>query len=198
MIYCLTGKLIHTEPSLAVVDCGGVGYGCRTSDETLMRISSKDTVTLYTQLIVREDAAELFGFATKEELEWFRLLLTVSGVGAKAALTILSGLSSQKLAVAIASGDAKAFTKLKGIGSKTAQRIVLELQSKVSKDSPLYKLDEDYSSVREEGSPSAEAAAALVALGYTQSEAAAEIAKLGSGLAVEDYIRGALKALAQK
>ncbi len=195
MIYCITGKLIHTEAELAVVGCGGVGYACRTSNETLMKISSREEVTLYTYLSVREDSVELFGFASKEELEWFRLLLTVSGVGAKAALTILSGLSSQKLSVAIASGDTKAFTSLKGVGAKTAQRIVMELQSKVAKGSQIYAAAQDYTEVRSEGSPSSEAAAALVALGYSQSEAATEVAKLGSGLTVEEYIKGALKSL---
>ncbi|MBQ8758898.1 MAG: Holliday junction branch migration protein RuvA, partial [Clostridia bacterium] len=132
MIFSVTGKVIHTEPELAVISCGGVGYGCKTTLTTISDISgSSGDVTLYTHLIIREDSADLYGFSRYEELNWFRLLITVSGVGAKAALTILSGMTTNTLAVAIASEDAKAFTKLKGIGTKTAQRIVLELKSKV-------------------------------------------------------------------
>lgn len=198
MIYCVTGKLIATEPELAVVSCGGVGYACRTSMNTLAKISSKEEVTLYTHLVIREDAAELFGFATKDELSWFRLLTTISGVGPAAAITILSGMTVSQLAVAIASSDVKAFTKIKGLGTKKAQRIVLELQPKVTTDSSLYAVADDYSEVRTDGSASAKAVEALVALGYTQSEAATAVAKMEKGLAVEDYIKGALKALAIK
>lgn len=197
MIYCVTGKLIHTEPELAVVNCSGVGFACRTSMNTLMKISSQNEVTLYTHLTIRErdETAELFGFATQEELNWFRMLTSVSGVGAKAAIAILSSMSGGDLAVAIASGDAKAFTKIKGLGTKTAQRIVLELKSKVTSDQSMFGVTEDYSSVQSEGSSAAEATQALVALGYTQSEAATAIAKMGKDLSVEEYIKGALKAL---
>ncbi len=197
MIYCVTGKLIHTEPELAVVSCSGVGFACRTSMNTLMKISSQNEVTLYTHLTIRErdETAELFGFATQEELNWFRMLTSVSGVGAKAAIAILSSMSGGDLAVAIASGDAKAFTKIKGLGTKTAQRIVLELKSKVTSDQSMFGVTEDYSSVQSEGSSAAEATQALVALGYTQSEAATAIAKMGKDLSVEEYIKGALKAL---
>lgn len=197
MIYCVTGKLIHTEPELAVVSCSGVGFACRTSMNTLMKISSQSEVTLYTHLTIRErdETAELFGFATQEELNWFRMLTSISGVGAKAAIAILSSMSGGDLAVAIASGDAKAFTKIKGLGTKTAQRIVLELKSKVTSDQSMFGVTEDYSSVQSEGSSAAEATQALVALGYTQSEAATAIAKMGKDLSVEEYIKGALKAL---
>lgn len=197
MIYCVTGKLIHTEPELAVVSCSGVGFACRTSMNTLMKISSQNEVTLYTHLTIRErdETAELFGFATQEELNWFRMLTSISGVGAKAAIAILSSMSGGDLAVAIASGDAKAFTKIKGLGTKTAQRIVLELKSKVTSDQSMFGVTEDYSSVQSEGSSAAEATQALVALGYTQSEAATAIAKMGKDLSVEEYIKGALKAL---
>ncbi len=200
MIYCVTGKLIHTEPELAVISCGGVGFACRTSQNTLMKISSKSEVTLYTHLAVREqtETIELFGFATKEELGWFKLLISVSGVGAKAAISILSVMKERDVAIAIASGDYKSFTAVKGLGNKTAQKIVLELQSKVTSDTSGFAVADDYSSVRSEGSAAQEAVQALVALGYSQSEAATAIAKLGKDLSVEDYIKGALRALAAK
>lgn len=197
MIYSVTGKVIHTEPELAVISCGGVGYGCKTTLTTIADISgSSGDVTLYTHLIIREDSADLYGFSRYEELNWFRLLITVSGVGAKAALTILSGMTANNLAVAIASEDAKAFTKLKGIGTKTAQRIVLELKSKVTKGDELFSVSEDYSAVTQQGSASQEAVSALVALGYSQSDAASAVAKLGADKSVEELIKGALRSLA--
>ncbi|MBP1572481.1 MAG: Holliday junction branch migration protein RuvA [Oscillospiraceae bacterium] len=197
MIFSVTGKVIHTEPELAVISCGGVGYGCKTTLTTISDISgSSGDVTLYTHLIIREDSADLYGFSRYEELSWFRLLITVSGVGAKAALTILSGMTTNTLAVAIASEDAKAFTKLKGIGTKTAQRIVLELKSKVTKGDELFSVAEDYSAVTQQGSASQEAVSALVALGYSQSDAASAVAKLGGDKSVEELIKGALRSLA--
>lgn len=198
MIYCVTGKLIATEPELAVVSCGGVGYACRTSMNTLAKISSKSEVTLYTHLSVREDAVELFGFADKEELNWFKLLITVSGIGPAVAISILSGMTASQLAVAIASSDVSAFTKIKGLGKKKAQLIIVALQSKVTTESQMYAVSDDYSAVQTEGSTSAEAVEALVALGYTQSEAATVIAKMGKGLTVEEYVMRALKEFSPK
>ncbi len=197
MIYSVTGKVVHTEPELAVVNCAGVGYACKTTATTIGDIAgASGDVTLFTHLIIREDSADLYGFSRYEELNWFRLLITVSGVGAKAALTILSGLTADKLAVAIASEDAKAFTKLKGIGTKTAQRIVLELKSKVTSGSELFSTQTDYSAVTAQGSSAQEATAALVALGYSQSDAASAVAKLGADRSVEELIKGALRNLA--
>ena len=132
MIYSLTGTLVHTEPGAAVVDVGGVAFRCMTSMNTLRglpRLSEK--VTLYTYLNVREDALDLFGFATKGELSCFRLLTSISGVGPKVGLAILSQLSPEDVALAAAAGDAKRFTKASGVGQKLAQRIVLELKDKV-------------------------------------------------------------------
>lgn len=197
MIYSVTGKVVHTEPELAVISCAGVGYACKTTATTIGDIAGvSGDVTLFTHLIIREDSADLYGFSRYEELNWFRLLITVSGVGAKAALTILSGLTADKLAVAIASEDAKAFTKLKGIGTKTAQRIVLELKSKVTSGSELFSPQTDYSAVTAQGSAAQEATAALVALGYSQSDAASAVAKLGADKSVEELIKGALRNLA--
>ena len=132
MIYSVTGTLVHTEPGAAVVDVGGVAFKCMTSMNTLRslpRLSEK--ATLYTYLNVREDALDLFGFATKGELSCFKLLTAISGVGPKVGLAILSQLTPEDVAMAAAAGDAKRFTKASGVGPKLAQRIVLELKDKV-------------------------------------------------------------------
>ena len=199
MIYSVTGKLVHVEPELAVISCGGVGFGCRTTLTTIQDIQDRSgEVTLLTHLVVREDAMELFGFSTSEELNWFELLITVSGVGPKAAITILSGMTVHTLAIAIASEDVKAFTRIKGVGAKTAQRIVLELKSKVTKDVSLLGKESstDFTSVNTPASSAAEAVAALVSLGYSQSDAATAIAKLDGSLSVEALIKAGLRALA--
>ena len=136
MIYSLSGKLVHTESDLAVIECAGVGYACKTTFSTLQQIAGKSEVKLYTHLAVKEDAVELFGFATKEELKSFRMLISVSGVGPKAGLAILSACTPSQFALAVATGDSKAFTKIKGIGTKIAQRIVLELKIRWQKRIP--------------------------------------------------------------
>lgn len=200
MIYSVTGKLVHTEPELAVINCGGVGYACKTTLTTISAISGiAGDVTLYTHLIIREDSADLYGFAGYDELHWFRQLITVSGVGAKAALTILSGMTVSALALAIASGDAKAFTKLKGIGTKTAQRIVIDLKSKVTNGNELLSVSaSELQGVADAaaGGVTSEAVAALISLGYSQSDAATAVAKQGSDKSVEQLIKGALRTLA--
>ncbi|MBQ4094993.1 MAG: Holliday junction branch migration protein RuvA [Oscillospiraceae bacterium] len=200
MIYSVTGKLVHTEPELAVINCGGVGYACKTTLTTISAISGiTGDVTLYTHLIIREDSADLYGFAGYDELHWFRQLITVSGVGAKAALTILSGMTVSALALAIASGDAKAFTKLKGIGTKTAQRIVIDLKSKVTNGNELLSVSaSELQGVADAaaGGVASEAVAALISLGYSQSDAATAVAKQGSDKSVEQLIKGALRTLA--
>ena len=139
MIYSVRGKLIYSQNETVVVECAGVGYECRTSFSTIQAVAGKDEVMLYTHLSVREDAVELFGFATKEELKSFRMLIGVSGVGPKAAISILSSCTPSQFALAVATGDSASFTKIKGIGAKTAQRIVLELKDKVaSQDRALF------------------------------------------------------------
>ena len=177
MIYSLTGTLVHTEPGAAVVDVGGVAFRCMTSMNTLRglpRLSEK--VTLYTYLNVREDALDLFGFATKGELSCFRLLTSISGVGPKVGLAILSQLSPEDVALAAAAGDAKRFTKASGVGQKLAQRIVLELKDKVGALSGSVSME----GIPQPGGPSAsgnasQAVEALVTLGYSASEAAAAV-----------------------
>lgn len=132
MIYSLNGILTHIESNAAVVECGGVGYRCMTTVNTLRSIGSVgEKVMLYTHMIVREDAIELCGFATADELSCFRLLMSVSGVGAKLAIAILSALRPEQIALAVSTGDSKTLTKAPGVGNKVAQRIVLELKDKL-------------------------------------------------------------------
>ncbi len=200
MIYSVKGELIHKEPSLAVIECGGVGYACRTTYSTLSQLGSVGTkATLLTYLHVREDNVELFGFATSQELNCFKMLLTVSGVGPKAALAILSDITPEKFALTIATGDSKSITKTKGIGPKLAQRIVLELKDKITKEQQLLTngADLDFTPVML-GSNSGEAISALVVLGYSQGEATSVISKLDPEMSVENMIKQALKAMASR
>ena len=176
MIYSVHGKLIAKEPAMAVVECGGVGYACRTTLHTLGQVGNLgETILLYTAMSVREDAVELFGFSTQQELQCFQLLTSVSGVGPKAALSILSDLTPDQFLLTVASGDSKALTRAKGIGAKSAQRIVMELKDKIA------------------GGNVGEAIEALVTLGYTQSEVAPIVAKLDPSLSSSDLIRLALQ-----
>lgn len=198
MIYSVTGKIIHKTADSAVIDCGGVGYLCRTTLATLSQIGrTGEAATLYTYLHVREDNIELFGFATEQELNCFKMLISVSGVGPKAGLAILSDTNPEKFALTVATGDYKAFTKTKGVGPKLAQRVVLELKDKITKEQLSGGVHaEDIFEAVSEGSNTAEAISALVVLGYSQTEAASAVAKLDPSLAVEELIRQALKKMA--
>ena len=135
MLYSVRGKLIYTTSSTAVVECGGVGYNCQTTVNTLKNLKINTEVTLFTYLNVREDAVELFGFATKTELETFKTLISVSGVGPKAGLSVLSELPPEQVVMAIASNDIKSITRAQGIGKKIAKRIILELKDKLAQAS---------------------------------------------------------------
>lgn len=198
MIYSLHGRLAVKEINFAVVECGGVGYGCRTSYNTVSQLGEIGSdVMLYTHLYVREDAAELFAFATQQELSCFRLLISVSGVGPKAAISVLSDVTPEKFAFLVASGDSKAFTRTKGIGAKTAQRIVLELKDKISSES----LSGAFTGVSASSSPTgitgsdsiSEALEALMVLGYSQGEAMAVLGKLDPALSTQDLIKETLR-----
>ncbi len=198
MIYSVRGKIIHKGTDMAVVECSGVGYACRTTLATLAQIGKTgEEAMLYTYLHVREDSVELFGFATEQELNCFKMLISVSGVGPKAGLAILSDTNPERFALTVATGDYKAFTKTKGVGPKLAQRVVLELKDKISKeqlsaaDSP----EVDFEAVTN-GSNTSEAISALVVLGYSQTEAASAVAKLDPSLSVEELIRQSLKKMA--
>lgn len=202
MFYSLTGKLVHMEPSVAVIECGGVAFKCLTSMHTqrsLPRIG--ETATLYTHLNVREDALDLFGFSSKNELNCFKMLTGISGVGPKVALAILSELSPEGVAVAAASGDSKSFTRASGVGPKLGQRIVLELKDKVKKmagTSGDLLLTPAEAGVISASKNAEQAVQALIVLGYTQSEASQAVARLDSALATEELIRLALKGMSAR
>lgn len=198
MIYSVKGELIHKETQLAVIECNGVGYACRTTFATLSQIGSVGSeVKLLTYMNVREDCIELFGFATSGELNCFKMLLSVSGVGPKAALAILSDTTPEKFALVVATGDAKAITKTKGVGPKLAGRIILELKDKIVKEQQLLSsgVQTDFTPIVSGGN-SGEAISALVVLGYSKTEAASVIAKLDPETSVEEMIKTALKQLA--
>ena len=197
MFYYVKGPVVHMAPYLAVVDCGGVGYACRTTTSTLARLRKGETATLYTHLNVREDAMELYGFASENELSCFQLLISVSGVGPKAALSILSPPSPEGLATSIITGDEKALTVAPGIGKKIAQRIILELKDKLAKGQLSTPGGESYGGTGVTVIPqnkASEAAAALAVLGYSQAEAAAALKNIDmEALALEEIIKQALK-----
>lgn len=198
MIYSVTGRVVHLEQELAVIECGGVGYACRTTLNTAGKIqNTKDEVTLFTVLNVREDAVELFGFATHDELNCFKLLTSVSGVGPKNALGILSAMTPQAFALAVATEDAKTITKAKGVGPKLAQRIVLELKDKLRKETALTgAVQITDTAVAGGASNVSEAISALTVLGYTQPEAAKALSGSDPSMEVEELIKYALKRFA--
>lgn len=197
MIYSVRGKLIHTEPSLAVVECGGVGYACRTTRTTLDAIGGSDSeVQLFTHMAVREDAVELFGFADRDELACFQLLLTVSGVGPKAALAVLSDLTPNRFALLVASGDSAALTKVKGIGKKSAERIVVDLKDKLAKANPALK-EMPVSAAPAGTDGFSEALAALLVLGYQQEEVMPVLLGL-EATSAEELIRLTLKEMGKR
>lgn len=196
MFYYVKGPVVHMAPYLAVVDCGGVGYACRTTNNTLARLRKGETATLYTHLNVREDAMELYGFASENELSCFQLLISVSGVGPKAALSILSSTSPEGLATSIITGDEKALTVAPGIGKKIAQRIILELKDKLAKGQ-ISPGGEAYGGTGVTVIPenkSSEAAAALAVLGYSQTEIGMALKGIDlDSLSLEEIIKQALK-----
>ena len=198
MIYSVNGTVDLIEPNLAVIDCGGVGYACRTTANTLSQLKIGEKAKLLTYLSVREDAVELFGFYDAAELNCFRMLISVSGVGPKAALSILSGMTPQAFALCVASGYGKTLTNAPGIGRKTAERIVLELKDKVSKQDVAAGVKG--SAVPIVAAPSntyAEAVSALMVLGYSNGEATSALSGLDPSAPSDELIRAGLKKLAK-
>ena len=177
MIYSLNGKLIHNDAQSAVIECGGVGYKCTVTSQTLGALPPLgDNARLFTYMSIREDAVDLFGFASEDELSAFKLLITVNGVGPKAAIAILSELSPSKLALAITTSDSKALTRAQGVGNKIAQRIVLELKDKFS--APASVDNDTATDIAEYNADNgSQAVGVLVNLGYSQSEAQSAVAK---------------------
>ena len=196
MFYYLKGTAAHLGPNLAVIDCGGVGYACRTTSYTLSALQIGAPAQLYTHLNVREDAMELYGFFSENELNCFQLLIGVSGVGPKAALSILSSSTPENLAMSIITGDEKALTVAPGIGKKIAQRVILELKDKLAKGQ-IAPGGESYGGTGVTVIPenkSSEAAAALAVLGYSTAEIGAALKGIDlDALSLEDIIKQALK-----
>lgn len=197
MFYYISGKIVLLTQGKAVVDAGGVGYEMTISDNTLasFRRDASDTGRLYTYLHVREDAQELFGFYSLEEKHFFEMLISVSGVGPRAAMAVLSALSTERLAVAIISDDAKSISAAQGIGLRTAQKIILELKDKVKKDGFSDTPSEKSSPAQQDSKALDEALEALLALGYSRSEAFGALRSAPEGAGVEELIRHGLKNL---
>lgn len=173
MFYYLNGILAHVGPNLAVIDCGGVGYACKTTNYTLASLKQGEKAKLYTYLHVREEIFELYGFVSENELNCFQMLIGVSGVGPKAALAILSSVSPERLATAIITGDEKALTGAPGVGKKIAQRVILELKDKLAKGQLNSAAGESYGGTGVTVIPEnkvSEASAALAVLGYGPAE----------------------------
>lgn len=200
MIYNVNGTLTYTEPTFAVVECGGVGFKCFVSMNTLKDLTSIGTrVNLFTYMSVREDAMDLFGFSTQAELQAFKLLITVSGVGPKAAIAILSVLSPDRLSIAVSSGDVKSIQAANGVGKKTAERVVLELKDKMVGvgSANAASVVEGIQSVAA-SSNAQEAVEVLVSLGFNQSDAAMVVGAMDKSLSVDDMIRKGLKQLSSQ
>lgn len=201
MIYSVTGNVVDFDASAVCVDVNGVAFRCMTTLTTSKKCASMGAkVTLYTYLNVREDAMELFGFYDKAEMDCFKMLITVNGVGPKMGLAILSEMSADKVALSIAASDHKALTKANGVGPKLAQRICMELKDKVGSLAVGGAVEADLSAVSAtlENSNTAEAVAALEMLGYSQSEASVVVSKIDPSLSVENIIKQALKLLSGK
>lgn len=199
MIASLRGTLIYSDLNFVVIECGGVGIKCFVTKMAHSKLSKiGEEVFLYTHMVVREDAMDLYGFSDLEELNTFKLITSVNGVGAKIGIAILSELSADRVILSIAGNDAKALTAASGVGIKLAQRIVLELKDKVG--SVAVSNTEDISAVAAavSNSSSSEAIEALVSLGYSKSEASLAVGKLDSTLPSSELIKQALKGLARR
>lgn len=195
MFYSISGRIVFADATSVAIQTGGVAYKINTSLNTLQKTGGTGhDATLYTYLSVREDAMELYGFSTPDELDFFKMLMNVQSVGPKSALAILSVHTPESLIFAISCGDAKAISRAQGIGAKTAQRIILELKDKVTKMMPSEINATDYSMpMPAVGGNIPEAQAALIALGYSQSDAAKALSGADSKASVEELIRFALK-----
>ena len=196
MFYHIEGTVTDILNMLAVVDCGGVGYALNTTNNTLAGLKLGQKAKLYTYLNVREDCFDLYGFLTLSEKRCFELLISVSGVGPKAALSILSSSTPDALAMAILTGDEKALTVAPGIGKKIAQRVILELKDKMSKQSPEFASGSAILSGTPAagGSKAADAAAALAGLGYSSSEISAALKGIDAeSLPVDAIVKQALR-----
>ncbi len=196
MFYYLTGKIALLDANLAVVDCGGVGYACHTTNYTLSKLRVGQEQRLYTYCNIREDAFDIFGFSSREELRCFELLLGVTGVGPKAALSILSVVSPDGFTLAIMTEDARTITMAQGVGKKLAQRIILELKDKLGAEMPSAETGGVSLPQEAQGGKVSLASAALAELGYSQQDIAAALKGVQvDALSVEEIVRQALRAM---
>lgn len=199
MIYNVKGILSYAEPTFAVVECGGVGFKCFISMTTLRQLpSAGKEVNLFTHLAVREDALDLYGFYDVSELDAFKLLITVSGVGPKAAMAILSVLSPDKLSIAVSSGDVRSIQQANGIGKKTAERVVLELKDKMAGLGGVQSAVVEGIQAVASSNEASEAVEVLVSLGFDRSSAASVVGAMDKSLSVDEMVRLGLKQLSSQ
>lgn len=194
MFYYVSGTVAHVEPYLAVIDCGGVGYACRTTSYSISQLKKGEVKRLYTYLNVGDGIFELYGFATERELTSFKLLIGVSGVGPKAALAILSVVTPEGLTTAVITENEKALTAASGIGKKIAQRIILELKDKIAKEAESLGAPSVVSGSAAAHSKASEASAALAVLGYSPQDIAVALKDIDvDALPLEEIVRQSLK-----
>jgi len=197
MLYYLSGTVTVLEPGLAVIDCGGVGYGCRVTAYTAAQLKLDKPARLYITESIREDAYDLYGFSSREEQRCYELLTTVNGVGPKAAMAILSA-GPQNFTLAVMTGDEKMLTAAQGVGKKLAQRIILELKDKLGGSAAEIDFSGGVSVVPQTGSNAALATAALQELGYSSAEISAALKGADPTASTEELIRYALRAMVMK
>lgn len=196
MFYYLEGIVSDIDINLAVIDCGGVGYAVNTTANTLSRLKTKEKAKLYIFEYIKEDCFDLYGFATLSERRCFEMLLTVSGIGPKAAQAILSTSTPEALAMAIMNGDEKAITVAQGVGKKIAQRVILELKDKVSKEANVVAAEMPAVLTPADGDSRNDAVAALMVLGYSAPEINGVLRRMDvSGMTTEQIVKIALKNL---
>ena len=199
MLYYLNGTVALLEPGLAVIDCGGVGYGCRVTAYTAAQLKLNTTAKLYITESIREDAYELYGFVSREEQRCYTLLTAVNGVGPKAAMSILSSGGPQNFTLAVMTGDEKMLTAAQGVGKKIAQRVILELKDTIGGSN--VELDFSTGPVNaapQSGSSLALATAALQELGYSPAEISLALKGVDPQASTEDMVRHALRAMVMK
>lgn len=193
MLYSVRGNVIHMEQGFVVIECAGVGYRCQTTLNTMKNIKNGTEATLYTYLNVREDAVELYGFYSTQELSCFKTLTSVSGVGPKMALSLLSELSPEQIAMCVSASDVKSLTRAQGVGPKLAQRIILELKDKLSVFPQSDMTVESKGSVIADAGKIPQAVAALAVLGYSAADVTPVLSRLDQSLTVTELISETLK-----
>ena len=197
MLYYVSGTVSVLEPGLAVIDCGGVGYGCRVTAYTAAQLKLNQSAKLYITESIREDAFDLYGFSSREEQRCYALLTTVTGVGPKAAMAILSA-GPQNFTLAVMTGDEKLLTAAQGIGKKIAQRIILELKDKVGGSSETLDFSAGVTAAPVQSGHAAMAQAALQELGYSPAEIATALKGVDPTATTEEMVRHALRAMVMK